>query len=351
MMKQRVLLGMSGGIDSSVAAIILLERGFEVIGISFIFSEDSDAKLQHSLDSAKVMAKKLGIKHLTIDLKEEFKNQVISYFTNEYVSGRTPFPCAICNPQLKFSNLEKFAKTLSCANISTGHYVNTISYKNVRYISSGKDAEKDQSFFLWGLKQDTIQKLIFPLGKYSKSEVRKMATDNGFEFLNQKNESLGVCFIKGKNYRKFLKDNGMRSKPGNFTDSKGNVLGKHNGIFNYTVGQRRGLGIHFNKPLFVSEIKAETNEVVLSDFTEMYRTRILLKNSNFVSKNEPENEKLYTVKIRYRLQENFCKIIPLGENKVVIELSEPVSMVAKGQTAVFYDGDRVVGGGFIEGSE
>jgi tRNA-specific 2-thiouridylase len=350
-MKQKVLLGMSGGIDSSVAAIILQERGFEVIGISFIFSENTDAKLHHSLDSAKLMAKKLGMKHLTVDLKEEFKTQVISYFTNEYKSGRTPFPCAVCNPRLKFFNLEKYAKELSCDFISTGHYANIALYKGIKYISGGTDAEKDQSFFLWGLKPKTIQKLIFPLGEYSKSEVRKIATDNGFETLNKKNESLGICFIKGKNYRKFLKDKGLITKMGNFTDTKGNVLGKHNGIFNYTVGQRRGLGIHFNKPLFVSEINAETNEVVLSDFAEMYRTRILVKNSYFVSKHEPVIGKIYTVKIRYRLQENFCKIIPLDENRVIVELSEPVSMVAKGQTAVFYDGDRVSGGGFIEDSE
>lgn len=350
-MNKKVLLGMSGGIDSSVAAILLQKNGYRLYGVTFIFSGNEDSKQHHSVESARLLAGKLGIEHHVVDLRSEFKAQVINYFINDYASGNTPFPCAVCNPQLKFLNLEKVAKELSCDFISTGHYANITENNGIKYISTGSDGEKDQSFFLWGLKEKTINKLLLPLGNFSKDEVREIATGNGFENLNKKRESLGICFIKGNDYRKFLSDSGLESNPGKFVDSKGSIIGQHKGIFNYTVGQRRGLGLHLNKPVFVSEIRMETNEVVLSGFDEMYRSRIFLMNTHFVGKSEPKANKIYTVKIRYRLQKNSCRIIKLSDNKVVVDLMEPVSMVANGQTAVFYDGDRVIGGGFIESSE
>ncbi len=341
---------MSGGIDSSVSAMLLQDRGFQVMGISFIFSGNDDVN-HHNTQSAKMLARKCGIEHLTIDLRKEFNDLVINYFINSYQSGITPFPCAVCNPGLKFFNLEKYADKYGCDFISTGHYVKIVEYEGIKYISSARDPEKDQSFFLWGLRKELIERLIFPLGDMHKQAVRKFAVARGFPSLSEKRESLGVCFVEGNNYRKFLIDNDIEAPPGNFTDTQGNVLGKHKGIFHYTVGQRRGLGINLNKPLFVSEIKADTNEVVLAGFSEMYRTRIFLKNVHFVSKHEPENEKIYTVKIRYRLQENPCRVIQHADEKAVVELLEPVSMVAKGQTAVIYDKNRVIGGGFIEGSQ
>lgn len=350
-MKKKVLLGMSGGIDSSVAAIILQEKGYQVIGITFIFSGNNESELHHSAVSARLLAEKLGIKHFTIDLREEFKNQVVNYFIEEYSSGRTPFPCAVCNPQLKFYNLEKYANQLCCDFIATGHYVRIQENCGIRYIYSGKDQNKDQSFFLWGLKRELMNRLVFPLGDLYKNEVREIAREKGFEDLNNKKESLGICFIGSNNYRKYLEEKGLSSVSGNFIDSKGNVIGKHKGIYHYTVGQRRGLGIHLNKPLFVAEVKPETNEVVLGDFDEMYRTIILLKNTHFVYESKVDFNKTFTVKIRYRLQENLCKVKLLDGNRAQIFLEKPVAMVAKGQTAVVYDENRIIGGGFIDGSE
>jgi len=350
-MKQKVLLGMSGGIDSSVAAILLQEKGFEVVGITFIFSGNNESELHHSAGSAKLLAEKLGIEHFTVDLRSEFKNLVIRYFMNEYGSGSTPFPCAVCNPKVKFYNLKHYADRLLCDFISTGHYVNVSEIEGVKYITSGKDHEKDQSFFLWGLRKELISRLVFPLGDLYKNEVREIALQKGFENLNKKNESLGICFTEGEDYRKYLKNSGLNSIPGNFTDSKGNVIGKHKGIFHYTIGQRRGLQVYLNKPVFVSEIKPETNEVVLADFDEMFRSVIFLKKTHFVNKSHIDLNKTFTVKIRYRLQENSCKLRFLGKRKAVVALHKPVAMVANGQTAVIYDGKLVIGGGFIEGSE
>ena len=350
-MRQKVLLGMSGGIDSSVAAMVLQEQGFEVVGITFIFSGSDMKDFYHSADSAKMLAGKLGIEHYVVDLREEFKNQVIRYFINEYSSGNTPFSCAVCNPKLKFYNLKKYADKLSCNFISTGHYVNIIEIEGVKYISSGKDRNKDQSFFLWGLQKELINRFIFPLGDLYKNDVREIAQQKGFEDLTQKKESLGICFIEGKDYRKYLENSGLNLIPGNFTDLKGKVIGKHKGVFHYTIGQRRGLGVHFNKPVFVAEIKTESNEVVLADFDEMFRSKIFLNNTHFVDKNSVDFNKTYTVKIRYRLQQNLCKLKLLDGCNAQIELEKPVAMVANGQTAVIYDEDCVIGGGFIESSE
>jgi len=349
-MSRKVLLGMSGGIDSSVAAIILQEKGFEVIGITFLFSGNSDIDHHPSALKAKRLAQKLGINHHTIDLRNEFKELIISYFVNSYKYGNTPFPCAVCNPQVKFHNLKKYADKFLCDYISTGHYVNIVVNNGGKYISVGKDNEKDQSFFLWGLSQNLIQRLIFPLGNMFKDDVRKYAENKGFKLLSGQNESMGICFIEGNDYRTYLTELGLKSEPGNFINRKGEVLGKHKGIFHYTIGQRRGLGIHLNKPVFVQELLPETNEVVLADFDELYRSVLYLQNTHFVHVEALNIEKIYTVKIRYRLQETPCRIRILPQDEVVVELQEPVAMVANGQTAVIYEDKRVIGGGFISGS-
>jgi tRNA-specific 2-thiouridylase len=350
-MSQKVLLGMSGGIDSSVATMILQKKGFEVIGITFLFSGDSEIKHHPTSVKAKNLAQKLGIHHHTIDLREVFKDLIVSYFIDSYTYGKTPFPCAVCNPEVKFLNLRKYADKFSCEYISTGHYVNIETKNNTKYISTGKDNEKDQSFFLWGLSEKFIESLIFPLGRMLKDDVRKFAENKGFKSLSQQNESMGICFIEGNDYRKFLTEYGIKSEPGNFINKRGEVLGKHKGIFHYTIGQRRGLGIHLNKPVFVQEIRPKTNEVVLADFDELHRTVLYLQNTHFVNVTALNTDKIYTVKIRYRLQETPCRIQLLTKKKAVVELLEPVAMVANGQTAVIYDDDRVIGGGFISGSD
>lgn len=346
-MSLKVLLGMSGGIDSSVAAMILQEKGFEVIGITFLFSGNSEIDHHPTSVKATRLAQKLGINHYTIDLRNEFKKMIISYFVKSYKQGNTPFPCAVCNPEVKFHNLKKYADKFSCDYISTGHYVNIVEKNGTKYISTGKDSEKDQSFFLWGLSENLIERLIFPLGNISKDDVRKYSKNKGFNSLSHQNESMGICFIEGNDYRKYLTEVGLKSEPGNFINKNGKVLGKHKGIFHYTIGQRKGLGIHMNKPVFVREIIPETNEVVLADFDELYRSVLYLQNTHFVNDTALNIEKIYTVKIRYRLQETRCGLRISSPNEAVVELQEPVAMVARGQTAVIYEGEHVIGGGFI----
>lgn len=349
-MSKKVLLGMSGGIDSSVAAMILQEQGYEVIGITFLFSGNNDSDNHPTSINAKNLAQKLGIEHHTVDLRNEFKELIISHFVDSYRYGKTPFPCAVCNPEVKFYNLEKYADKFSCDFISTGHYVNIVEKNGTKYISTGKDKEKDQSFFLWGLSKDLIERLIFPLENTLKDDVRKIAENKGFKSLSHQNESMGICFIEGNDYRKYLTEYGLKSGPGNFINKNGEVLGKHKGIFHYTIGQRRGLGVHLNKPIFVSELRYKTNEVVLADFDTLYRNVLYLQNTHFVKVEALNSKKIYKVKIRYRLQETSCNIRVLSYNKAVVELLQPVAMVANGQTAVFYEEERVIGGGFISDS-
>jgi len=349
-MKERVLLGMSSGIDSSVSAIMLKNKGFEVVGITFIFSE-IDAKNHEMTNSAMQLAESLDIEYHLIDLREEFNKIVISYFKNEYINGKTPFPCAVCNPEVKFKNLIHFADKYNCRYISTGHYVQVINNKGFKYVSKGIDAEKDQSFFLWGLSSSVIVRLIVPLGKYTKSQVREIAKQNGYSSLANKKESLGICFIEGNDYRKYLINSEIKSSEGNFVNSFDSILGKHKGYINYTVGQRRGLGLNLNKPMFVSEIRPGKNEIVLAEFDELERSTIYINHFHFIHKEQIRSGQNYIVKIRYRLQDTPCQIQLLENYLVKILLDEPVSMVANGQTAVLYEESRVIGGGFIVDSD
>jgi len=349
-MKQRVLLGMSGGIDSSVAAMFLKEQGYEVVGITFIFS-GTHKNNESMITDAGQLADKLNIKHLVVDLQEVFKNTVIKYFKEEYLAGRTPFPCAYCNPQIKFHYLEEYAKNENCKLIATGHYVQVKKHNNKKFIYQGVDSDKDQSFFLWGLSQNLINKLIFPLGNYDKQTIKNYANDRGFFSLSSKKESLGICFIEGNNYRKFLEKEGVKSEPGFFIDKNGTILGKHSGITNYTIGQRHGLGLKLNYPVFVSEFRLDDNKIVLGKYADLYKNLIRIKNYHFIEKQEIKQGKKYILKVRYRLQETPCEINILDEVRADIVLLKPEAMIANGQTAVFYDGERLIGGGYIESSE
>ncbi len=349
-MKPRVLLGMSGGIDSSVAAMLLIEQGFEIVGITFLFSDVNNSN-ETTVNDAKKLAEKLKIKHIVVDLRVLFKDTVITYFKGEYIAGRTPFPCAYCNPNVKFAQLQKYAEIENCDFIATGHYVQIKSYRGKKFIFRGKDNDKDQSFFLWGLSQKLIEKLIFPLGNYDKQTVKKLAKEKGFLSLANKKESLGICFIEGNNYRKFLKSEGIISKPGLFIDTKGNVLGKHKGITNYTIGQRRGLGLHLNYPVFVAKFLLNENKIVLGNYAELYKNRLIIKDYKILDNELVNNGAELIVRVRYRLQETPCNLNILNDERAEVVLLKSEAMIANGQTAVFYDGDRLVGGGFIESSE
>ena len=341
----KVLLGMSGGIDSSMSALFLLEQGYDVIGVSFRFLEDDN-----HFDDAVKLAEKLKIHHFILDARKEFQETVIDYFTSEYLAGRTPFPCAKCNNHLKWRLIFEQAKRLGCDKVAMGHYVNIVEDNNQFYISEGNDKDKDQSFFLWGLSQEQLKQIIFPLGNYLKSEVKEIAEKHGFFTLKEKKESMGACFCSG-DYRPFLRlqNNNPEKyfKKGNFIDENGAILGTHNGYPLFTVGQRRGFGLQLNKAMFVKEIRPQTNEVILAPLKNMYRTEFDVNDYRLINTTFINNNQHITVKIRYRKQSNLCKITIIDDNLLKVQLLEPLESIASGQTAVFYDGEKVLGGGFI----
>ncbi|MDL2290139.1 tRNA 2-thiouridine(34) synthase MnmA [Paludibacteraceae bacterium OttesenSCG-928-F17] len=347
-MKTRVLLGMSGGTDSSVAAMLLLEQGYDVTGITFRFW-DEEENPQYVKDAVR-LAEQLNIKHIVKDVRSIFHDTIVRYFIDEYLAGRTPFPCAKCNNELKWSLLFEEAEKLDCEKVSMGHYAN-IKYDNGHYfIAKGIDEDKDQSFFLWGLSEEQLKRIIFPLGEMTKDKVRKYAAEKGFKQVAEKKDSLGVCFCPG-DYRSFLKsqikDYPSYIYPGNFIDEDENTLGQHEGYPLYTVGQRRGL-IYLNRAVFVKEIRPQTNEVVLAPLKSLYKNTFKVKGYRLIDKSLFSNNFDSIVKIRYRKQETMCRIILLDDDRLEVELKEPLESIASGQTAVFYRNDKVLGGGFIE---
>jgi tRNA-uridine 2-sulfurtransferase len=345
-MKERILLGMSGGTDSSVAAILLMEQGYDVVGITFRFWENGGN--QH-LEDAQRLAKQLGIEHITYDALGVFKETVVSYFVDEYLSGRTPFPCAKCNNELKWKLILQEADRLGCEKVAMGHYTRIIHEAGRYFISEGLDPDKDQSFFLWGLTQTQLARIVFPLGGFHKTDVRLMAAERGFKYVSEKKDSLGACFCSG-DYRPFLKKE--LSEPdkfiytGNFIDEEGNILGRHDGFPLYTVGQRRGL-IHLNRKVFVKEIRPVANEVVLAPLARMYKTEFFVNQCNFVDTALFSADYDTTTRIRYRKQNTLSRVVILDNGRVKVELAEPLESIAPGQTAVFYRDGKVLGGGFI----
>lgn len=336
---------MSGGTDSSVSAILLQEQGYEVIGITFRFY-DRDENTQH-LKDAQDLAARLGIEHRVFDARETFRTKILDYFISEYMNGRTPVPCVICNNELKWKLLYDIAQAEEIDFISTGHYIRTTEVDGKHYIIQGEDPEKDQSFFMWGLPDEIIAKMLLPLGGLSKSEVRSFAAERGFERAATKKDSLGVCFCPG-DYRPFLKQfvDPSLIRPGRFVDVNGKFLAKHEGHPFYTVGQRRGLGINFQHAVFVKEIDAATNTIVLAELKDMYHSRMFLKDTCFINPDDILNLPL-TCKIRYRKQENSCTIRLNEDRTAEVTFDEPLHAIAPGQSAVFYHKNRVIGGGII----
>ena len=345
---KRVLLGMSGGTDSSVAAMLLQENGYEVIGVTFRFYEHQDDKSY--LDEAQALANQLGIQHFVYDARQEFREAIINYFLDEYVAGRTPVPCMICNVQLKWPLLARLADEMGIFWISTGHYVNKKNFENFSFIAPATDADKDQSFFLWGLNQEILNRMLLPMGEVTKQEARAYATARGFNRVANKKDSLGVCFCP-MDYRSFLR----REVPANifpgkgkFINEEGDFLGWHEGYPFYTIGQRRGLGLQLNHPIFVKEIIPTRNEVILAPLSSLYKMDFWLKEWNLVNPSmvvdTPES---IIVKIRYRKQANTCHVKLSGKLLHVL-LEEPLESIAPGQAAAFYNTDGLLlGGGII----
>lgn len=344
----KVLLGMSGGTDSSVAALLLQDAGYEVTGITFRFYE-KDNHTEY-LDDARELCERLHIPHITYDAREVFQQHIISYFIDEYMAGRTPVPCTLCNNYLKWPLLQEVADARGIWHFATGHYVQKTKIGDYWHIMAGKDPDKDQSFFLWGLTQPVLQRMLLPMGTLTKTRVREIAAERGFLKAAHKRDSLGVCFCP-MDYRSFLKEQLPEGsiRPGNFYDESGNLLGKHEGYPFYTIGQRRGLGIYLNKALFVKEIIPQKNQVILSENlqslekNEMYLKDWKVVNPDILFNDDPD----IIVKIRYRKQANHCKVTQTADGNLHVQLYEPLASIASGQAAAFYKGDIVLGGGII----
>lgn len=358
--KGKVLLAMSGGIDSSIAALLLHEQGYDVVGITmktWDYASSGGSKKEtgccslDSINDARLLAVNLGFPHMILDIREEFGNYIIDNFVDEYVAGRTPNPCVLCNTHIKWEALLKRADMLDCEYIATGHYARIRQEKGRYVISKGIDNIKDQSYVLWGLTQESLKRTIFPLQDYLKSEIKQMAIDSGYVDLAAKSESYEICFVPDNDYRGFLKRKipglEQRVDGGNFVDRTGRVLGKHKGYPFYTVGQRKGLEIAVGEPLHVLEIVPETNTVVLGSKEELDRQEMIVSQYNLIKYAQlPENYEALT-KIRYKDPGKMANINHVG-NKLQVIFSEPVSGVAPGQSAVFYENDDLVGGGIIE---
>lgn len=351
---------MSGGIDSSVAAIMLHEQGYEVVGITMktwdYASSGANGKETgccslDSINDARSIAVQYGFPHYILDIRGEFGEAVINNFVDEYMAGRTPNPCVMCNTHIKWEALLRRADMLKCEFIATGHYAK-VREENGRYvISRGLDPSKDQSYVLWGVSQECLSRTMFPIGGFEKSRIREMAREMGLHDLANKSESYEICFIPDNDYRAFLKtrisDLEERLEGGNFIDKNGKILGHHKGYPFYTIGQRKGLEVAVGAALYVTEIRPETNTVVLGDLEQLQRQKMIVRDINLIKYAKISEPLDALTKIRYKDPGTISTIVQEG-NKMIVEFYEPVKAVAPGQSAVFYEGDDVIGGGFIE---
>lgn len=368
--KGRVLVAMSGGIDSTAAAMMLHEEGYEVVGITmktWDYANSGGSKKEtgccslDSINDARAVAVRMGFHHFIVDIREEFGDYVIDNFVDEYLQGRTPNPCVLCNTHIKWSSLLKRADALDCEFIATGHYAIVNELEGRKYITKSADMKKDQSYVLWGLTQECLHRTRFPLGHLQKPEVRHYVFQAGFEEFSKKAESYEICFVPDNDYRGFLKrrvpELEGQVKGGSFVNTKGEVIGKHEGYPFYTIGQRKGLGMAFGQPMFVTQIVPETNTVVLGEMEELFRNGMTVGKINLQKYAQVPDKGIEAVtQIRY----NDPGSLALLKNKVVedahtegvleVEFYANVKGVAPGQSAVFYEGDDVVGGGIIMGS-
>lgn len=361
--KGKVLVAMSGGIDSTVTALMLHHEGYEVVGITmktWDYAASGGGKKEtgccnlDSFNDARAAAVQHGFPHFILDIREEFGDFVIENFVDEYLAGRTPNPCVLCNTHIKWRALLKRADALDCEFIATGHYAK-VRAENGRYVvSRGVDNTKDQSYVLWGLQQDLLARTLLPLGGYHKTEIRKMAEAYGYPELAKKAESYEICFVPDNDYRGFLKHrvDGLEAKVngGMFVDKSGKILGQHKGYPFYTIGQRKGLDIALGRPVFVTKIIPETNTVVLGEETDLEQNEMLVGRLNMIKYDgfTPGMEAI--TKIRYKDAGSLSNLYP-ENGGLRVRFYENAKSIAPGQSAVFYEGDDVMGGGIIQRGE
>ncbi len=360
--KGRVLVAMSGGVDSSVAAVMLKEQGYDVIGITMKTwdysrvggksDKETGCCTLESMNDARQIAVKHGFKHFIVDIRDEFGDWVIDRFVDDYMNGRTPNPCVLCNTHIKWAALLRRADNLGCDYIATGHYAN-VREENGRYvISKGLDPKKDQSYALWGVEQKHLARTIFPLGSYEKTEIREMAEEFGLMKVADKPDSYEICFVPDDNYRRFLKDrvDGLeeRVKGGKFVDQDGNIVGEHEGYPFYTIGQRRGLDLALGKRVYVTDINPKTNVITIGEKEDLVATTCRAKNINLSKYGEvPGGEMEITGKIRYNDDGVVGQLKQLGDDEIEVTFPTGREAITPGQAVVCYEGNDVVGGGWI----
>lgn len=344
-MKERIVVGMSGGVDSLVTALFLQKRGFEVVGVNLLLQQEGDEG-----DRVDVLCRQANIPLYRIDGQELFHEKVITSFIKDYTSGLTPNPCATCNSFVKWDLLAQAAEQLGIQTIATGHYVRIGLHEGRFYIHKGIDPVKEQSYFLWGVAERILKRAITPLGDYMKAEVKEMARQWGFGEIAAKRESMGICFLKGKNYRDFLLGQAPERNclPGPILDTRGNLIGRHDGLLYYTIGQKKGIPLVDGQPLYVKYILAKENSIVVAPKEELRNRLLVIRNTNFINEEEVSFPDI-NVKIRGLglNPEGFARITRIDEDKYLVRLSSPAWAAAPGQPVVFYRGDRLIGGGVL----
>ncbi|MEY2480966.1 MAG: tRNA-uridine 2-sulfurtransferase [Verrucomicrobiota bacterium] len=353
--KQRVLLGMSGGVDSSVAGFLLREHGYDVVGVTMkVWPQDCISRAEdkccgpQAVADARNVAHSLGIPHYVVDEADQFERLVIDYFSSEYQAGRTPNPCVMCNEKVKFGNLWSKAEALGCDYIATGHYAIIEHHADQAVLRKGADPRKDQSYFLFSLRQPQLRRALTPLGAMAKSDIREIARSLGLKVAD-KIDSQEICFVPGNDYKAFLRSH-LGEKEfhrGEIYDLEGNFLGEHEGIEMFTIGQRKGLPGGSARPRYVVDLDPENNRVIVGEAEDLVSDEFEIDRVNWVSRGKIDNPREVTVKIRYSHPGTRATLTPLEDDRAQIQLHEPQKAVTPGQAAVFYDGDVVLGGGWI----
>ncbi|SHJ56235.1 tRNA-specific 2-thiouridylase [Anaerocolumna jejuensis DSM 15929] len=355
--KKKVVVGMSGGVDSSVTAYLLKEAGYDVIGVTMQIWQDEERTIQEesggccglsAVEDARRVAFALEIPYYVMNFKQEFKCAVMDYFVKEYQSGNTPNPCIACNRYVKWESLLKRSMDIGADYIATGHYAKVVQLENGRYtLQKSVTVEKDQTYALYNLTQHQLSHTLMPVGDYNKTEIREIAKKINLRIAS-KPDSQEICFIPDKDYAKFIEEyTGEEAKAGNFVTMDGKVIGRHQGIIHYTIGQRKGLNLALGYPVFVVDIRPDTNEVVIGTGDEVFSDKLYANNLNFMSVEDLEGEMEVDVKIRYNHRGTRAVIRKTGADLIECIFKEPQRAVTPGQAVVFYDGDYVLGGGTI----